>query len=360
MKQLACIAIGLFFLLAGCKPEEKKPTKQESLAFAQSLEKDVIEKKMNFLGKNILMPAFTERVFSTDKIKKKAGIEEGLKKGLNKGNYEQGIYQTLEGGGKFSMVKYYEKDNKPRVIFRAYGNGGINYFDMELTKLNNKVGIADMFIYTSGENLSTSMADMISKMMDHSNDGLEQRLSVILTNIQSYKKNEQFEAAKKEFEKLPYNMRQNKMFEIGYLDIVSNISNEAYQKELEKLEQKYGDEPHFQLTLIDAYLNRKEYDKALQAVNKIDAEINTDPFLNYYRGLIYNMDSDKVQATTYFEKVNKAFPDYEQASLELAVLYAEAKNTTTAKKHFEDYKKSTFADPQVVSYFEEEYPILKN
>ncbi|MFT3980835.1 MAG: hypothetical protein QM687_10230 [Ferruginibacter sp.] len=352
-------AFALLFYITGCKTGEQKLSKQEALEIAQSIEKDVINRKIDFLSSRILAPALLQRMYQTKKVKAEAGMEQGVRQGLANNNYEKSIYALIGSNGSFQLVKYYEKENKPRLIFRAFSEGGgINYLDMELTKLNDKKGIADIFIYTSGENLSVSLAEMMSKINDHYESGIGKRIKSISANVNRYKADNDYQSAKEEFLKLPYNIRNTKIMETSYLDILSNLDQDEYMAELEKMEKKYADQPHFQLTLLDAHILRKEYDKALASINKIDEDINKDPMLDYYRAIMYSMKNEKDTALDLFLKVNKAYPELNDVNLEIAVNYADRKKQEEAQKYFDAYQHSPKASEEVVSYYKEQYPFL--
>ncbi|RYY50264.1 MAG: hypothetical protein EOO06_04325 [Chitinophagaceae bacterium] len=360
-KTILAKALICTLLLVGCKSKEEKPSEAEAQQFAASISKDASDRQINFLEKNIVLPALMDRMYELDEIKKlkasRSGMEKGVEQGLKKHNYEKTLFETLGNNGTFQLVKLYEKDGKRRSIFRAFGSGGLNYFDMELTKVDNKVGIADMLVYTTGENISRSMAEISEKIFSAGTTSQDQ-IGPALINIKRHLASEDFESAKAEYDRLPQSLKNTKLLESVYLSILPNLSGTENQAEMERIEKKYAADPNSQLMLIDIYIARKDYDKTLAAVDVMDKNINKDPFLDYYRGLIHNLNGKSEEAIAHFEKVAAAMPDFADNYAELFAHHAKENNKEKAKQYFAAYKKLKQRDPEVVSYYETEYPYL--
>jgi hypothetical protein len=95
----------------------------------------------------------------------------------------------MAGEGSFKMIKQYEKGGSQHAVFRIRGGNGFSYIDMELTKLKEKVGIADMFLFSSGENLSASLAELVQKLMTHEKTAIGDALTERLNTISRHLKN---------------------------------------------------------------------------------------------------------------------------------------------------------------------------
>ena len=345
-------------LLSGCKEKEEKVSEEEAKKFATYIKKEVDDFKINFLETNIHVPLLLERIKSTSDKKLLSGFETGIKKGLSSNNYEKSIYNIMAGTGSFELVNQYAKEGAQHIIFRVYGPNGLNYLDMELAKYKKKVGIADIFLQTTGENLSKSMGELAEKLLSHEGSSTEQHLIDVLNRIKKYTADKEYEKAKAEFQRLPYSLRNDRMYEVTYLEILSNISQEEYMAELEKITKKYEGQPGYDLMLLDVYLTRKDFDKALKAIDGVDSTVKGDPFLDYYRGLVHNMNDDKEKAVVYFEKVAKVRPDFADNYAELVAHYASRDDKANARKYYVVYKKMKGKNPEVINFYEAEYPFL--
>ncbi len=359
MKRFIFSILTCALLLPHCKPAEQKVTKEEAAKFATEIEQGAMKRRPDLITSSIILQALTDRMKKEKEIKDFGLIEKGMAKGFKNSDLDQNIYGILGKTGTFEKVKLYEKDGAQRVIFRAYGDEGFNYFDMEITKLNDKVGIADMLIYSSGENISKSMADLMKKMMD---DPSEKNVTDAAETFQTVKRlmaKENYKQAKKEFDMLPSYVKNTRIADVLNLQIVSNLDEEIYMKEIEKFEKKYADEPNLQLTLIDLHYLRKDYDRALYAIDQVDSLINKDSFLDYYRGLMWNVKGNSDKAIEYYKKVTESNPDFAGAYAELMAHYLEKDDKEQAKAYFAKYKSLRDAKDDVISTYEMLYPFLK-
>jgi len=333
---------GLFLaccIFTGCKTKEaEKVSRQEALAFARDIEKQVDDFKIDFIEKNLHFSTLMERIYLNEKSKKLKGIEAGMKKNLSTNNYEKGIYDLMGGAGSFQMTKQYEDNGVQHLIFRIQGVGGFNYVDMELIKQDKKTWIADLFLFNTGENLSKSMGDLAEKLLAHEGSTIETELIANMDRIKKYMRDGEYENAKTVYLRLPYNLRNNKLYETAYLEILSKISQEEYLAELERITKKYEAQQGYDLMLLDVYLVKKDYTKALSYIDVIDSAVKHDPFLDYYRGLVSNMNNDREKAVGYFQKVAVSMPDFADNYAELFAHYSAINDRENAKKYYSIYK----------------------
>lgn len=359
MKSVLFRLLVITIVLAGCKAkEEEKVSKQEALALANQIEKQVDDFKIDFIEKNIHLATLMDRINVHSKGKELKGLEMGMKKNLASNNYEKSIYDIMGGKGSFTLTKQYDNNDKQHLIFRIYGVNGFNYLDMELVKRDKKTWIADMFLFNTGENLSKSMSDLTEKLLEHQGSSIEKSLIENLDRIKQYMKDGEYENAKIAFQRLPYNLRNTKMYENIYMDILSKISQEEYLAEMERVTRKYEAMEGYDLMLLDVYLAQKKFDKALSCIDGIDSTVKGDPFLDYYRGLIYNMNNDKEKALGYYNKVALSMPDFADNYAELFAHYSNVKDKENAKKYYNIYKKLKGKDQELMSFYETQYPYL--
>lgn len=358
MKQLLPLVL-CTVLLAYCRPAEQKASKEEAAAFAKEMETAVLKRRPNILGNSIIIQALADRIAREKKMKDMDDVERGIAKGFKNSDFDKNLYALIGENGSFEKVKQYEKDGTQRIIFRAYGDGGMNYFDMEITKLEGKVGIADMFVYASGENISKSLALFVNTLIAETSETKAEQTAEAFDGIKRLMAKKNYEQAKKEFDMLPAYIRGTKVGDMLNLQISSELDEGTYIKEIEKIERKYSGEPGVQLILIDLYFLRKEYNKALGAINAVDSMIDKDPFLDYYRGLLYNVKEESGKAIGYFENVTKSNPGFPGAYAELVAHYLEKNDNEKAALYFSKYKGLRNASQDLITTYESLYPFLK-
>ncbi len=359
-RTLCTLLISICSLFLGaCSSEPPKVTKEQAAAFAIVIENEVRDMKINFLQKNILVPVLTKKIYQAGDLKSSDGVEREMKKMLSANNYEKNIYDIMGGKGRFKKVKDYEKEGKQHLIYRVSGEGGFTYMDMELDILDKQVGIGDMFLYNTGENMSASIADLMGKLLSPEYSAITGQIETTLNSLSKHLKNADYEFAKTAFERLPYDIRNNRLYEMRYLDILSKLGGQQYLDYQQKIESKYAGDAGFQLMMIDVYLNQQKFDKALGAINTLDSVINKDPFLEYYRGLVLNMKGEPAAAIPHFAKIIAADPQYADPYPDLIVAYAQEKQLDSARRYFDMYKGLRNSDKEVVGYLQTSYPELE-
>ncbi len=89
------------------------------------------------------------------------------------------------------------------------------------------------------------------------------------------------------------------------------------------------------MALISAHLRRKDFDKALAAVAKLEAKQPDKPVAANLRGRIQLAQKDTAAARKSFERALEIDPSYFAAAASLAALDMAEKKPADAKKHFE-------------------------
>ena len=89
------------------------------------------------------------------------------------------------------------------------------------------------------------------------------------------------------------------------------------------------------LALISAHIRRREFDKAMKAIDVMDKKKPKNPFIANLRGNIQNAQKDAVAARKSFESALVMNPDYFPAIASLAALDVSEKKPDEARKRFE-------------------------
>jgi hypothetical protein len=344
----------LFILFAACTQKGKPVTKDEALATAKFIDSCIRDGKP--VGFNDL---FSPALLAA-RIARQAGkrvneqVINGVKSGLSQNNIGRQIIEFTSKNGFYELVKYYEKDKTQHLIFRMYGDGGLNYHDFELDRYKGKVMIADLFIYLSGENFSKTLSDLVMTMNERKRTADMEMDEV--TKIKRLMGQHRHEEAKKVFDALPASLKDQKMMQLTYIQICSQLDEPVYIKALNEFQSLYPNEPNMFLALIDANLLRKDYSKALECVNQMDALINKDPFLDYYRALMYKLMEKKTESGQYLEKLAANMPYFDDGVLELIVNYLDAGSFDNARRLVKAYRENSKFDQQSLTYALNLYP----
>lgn len=322
----------LIFFVTACSEPEKPATKEEAAALAKSIESSMAKRSAAKFNEALDAESLRKRIMEAGKKKIDSRIVDGTIKELKTGQLGTQITQSLGKGGTYQLVKQYEKDQKQHLIFRLYADSKLNYHDFEVIKKKDQVKIGDVFIYITGESLSTTLAESAMLMSEN----ISSLSSVDKDHVENIKRirqlinRQEYEQANRIYKSLPAVLRQTKIFKMMYVQIASGLGNDEYLKAMTDYKQAYPDAPNMYLLMIDAYILKEQHDKALESVNQLDALINKDPFLDFYRGLIYKMMGNKEKQREHFELLDKNMPSFYEGTLELLVTYLDNKETDKA------------------------------
>lgn len=334
----------LFFLFCAgmysCNSAEAEQpvTVTEAKDFARRLQSSIEKKEARFYDEAFDMKKFFKKAGLSDE-KEARSFSSGFSKEMKLGTK---LVNSMSRKGTYRLVKQYEKDKKQRLLFRLYDDGSLNYHDIELTKKGKEVKIADMFIYTSGElfsetigNIYRQMKNMAGKkMLDPDGEWIQQ-----VADMRRKMNSGEYDEALEIYRELPEKMKKMKIVQMIHILITSNLGDDAaYESALDEYMQLYPNEPNMHLLLIDNYILKKEYEKAMHSVNEMDKMIDKDPFLDYYRYLLYNLMGDDDNARVNIQQLVKNIPDFEDGLLEMIAVSIEDDNKTEAEKWIKEFR----------------------
>lgn len=247
------------------------------------------------------------------------------------------------------------------LIYRLYGEGGLNYHDFELTKMGNKVYVADLFIYLTGENFSVSAADIISGFMEGDESSATQRNNASkFQRVAKMVREKNYKQAKKLFDQLPDVIKNRKVAQVTHLVICSGLGEEAYYNASVAFEQRFRNEPNMYISLIDAYFLQKDFAKTIGVINSLDSMIDRDPFLDYQRGLIYYNWGKPEESRLALESLYKNLPKFQMGVIELIHNYLIAADYNKARTLIASYRQNESFDQDVLETNLALYPDFKD
>jgi tetratricopeptide (TPR) repeat protein len=355
MNRTAYTITALILITASCKQEEKPLTKAEALDFAKKIEISIGKRDGTVLDESIDDKALFKKMnlaSGKDSRSFQAGLKQGMKMGTK-------ISASLSAKGTYSLIKQYEKDKVQHLLFRLYDDRMINYHDYELKRTGGQPKVADIYIYMSGEKFSETLKNIFVQFKDEfketansESDGWIKKMPEIRALINKGK----HEEALAIYNSIPAKIKTARLFQIVHVEICSGLSDEEYNKAITDYETLYPNEPNMQLLLIDGYILRKDYDKALNAVNELDKMIDKDPLLDFHRAMCYTLKKDDVKRVACLERLIKNLPDFEDGISELLVDYFETGQFEKAKPLVDRFKNKSDFDQSTLTMLLNKYP----
>ena len=342
------LCLGLSFGTVGCSKKSEGTvaanvgailTDAEVKQFAVQLEKaassgnataisDVID--ADALGDTALAGIGFSSAFKNDFI---GGMRQGMAKD---GGFGKQITDATAKGGTFRLLRTVTVDGKQRVRFRLMMPelGGVNYMDFVLARRKGgAIKAVDVYIFTSGEMISATMHRMMLPMAEK--QGLLARLRQEDKGyIEATKAFGEMAAALRQgnakevvrrYNALPEVMKKEKMAQIVRLQAASAGDEGEYQQALERFQKDFAGDPAADMMGIDYYFLRKNYNKALEMVDRLDKAIGGDPALNLIRAGTLGEAGRTQEVIPLLQKTIKEMPDDVFAHYMLLGMYLQEK-----------------------------------
>jgi tetratricopeptide (TPR) repeat protein len=356
MKQLQFFFYAII-LLASCKTEEKPVTLEQAAQFAGSIEKSVANKDESFFNKSFDLDALMAKMKAAAP-NESGSFWQGVKRGMGeKMNFGTKVIQATGSKGFYALVKQYQKGDKQHLLFRLFSDGAINYHDFELVNKKDNIKIADAYIYTTGELFSKTLKDIFAEVLKSDAASLS-----ALSNFSKLNKliqNKDYKKAKAMMDALPENLKNTKVIQLRNIEVCLEIDTALYTQAIDKFKHDFPADPSLNLVLLDGLIINGKYAAALTTVNQLDSQINKDPMLDYYRGLLSNLQGNKAVALQAFERLYKNMPKFSPGAMELCTYYMDEGNYKQAADIIKKAKSNRDFDKSVVENLQALYPKLK-
>ncbi len=254
------------------------------------------------------------------------GFVSGFVKQFNFG--ELIIEQKNEGSYEFIRA-YEDKNNEFHLLFRVF-NQGINYHNYLVKNINGELKIIDMYSYMSGENLSETYKTYYKSILYGSNlfNNDIGELNIYkdvekLNTIRDLNAEGNFKKSHEIYKTISSSSKTFKSFKLVNILTSSYLSDELYLEAISDYEQKFPNDPSLYLISLDGLILKKEFDKTLNYIDKLDKAIGGDPFLNFLRGNIYYFKKDYDSALGKFAITSLEYPEFIDAYESSLMIYLE-------------------------------------
>jgi len=306
---------------AKSKAALKPITEEEVWDFFTDMEAAVLNQDIKLLNQQFLdwgaiLETATSGFEESETLSEaRKGFMKGAQQNLDApGSIAFQIVNSVAMGSHYDFLRLREVDGQWRMLFRmASSEGGLIYLDLILGR--NELGglrIVDIFDYYAGEKFSDKFRRGYLPVVQSVSRGVLDKLSgkenAYMEHVEDIKRFSELQQAGKSAEALklfkswPEDLQKNKNLMILRMSAAIDVSEEEYLAAIEDFRSSYPDDPCIDLAVIDSYLLRKEYDKGLAAVDRIEKAVGGDPYLNVLRAQIYLMAENYQQAKEHAQK----------------------------------------------------------
>lgn len=317
MKFKFALLLLLSFSLTLKAQNDKKQQQLESIA--EEILAAMEEENQGFLDELFDTEAFSDRFIVEGTSGDLKSFNEGFLSSLKERSLLSAmlLQNVALSGSDYEFVRAYFDKKDAHLIFRLYGEAGLNYHDFLLRKIKGAYKVVDIYVYLSGELLTDTFKriylmsgkDFLSATQAEGMPDLEMEdLSKVMT-AKGLTDRGEYEAANEVIEGLSEQVKSEKLFKLVELLIKSNLGEDEYLEVMEDYKKSFPDDPSIDLMSIDYFLLREEFEAAQRAIDNLDKRVGGDLFLDLQRGSIYYMAGDLQKAEDFLIKFIGSYPE---------------------------------------------------
>ena len=258
--------------------------------------------------------------------------------------------------GNYRVIREYDDNGVKHLVFRLFGDGGINYHDFILARVGDSIKAADLYTYSLDEWTSGQIARLTDIAMQSSTF---QDDAGIIKSMNERTRRQDYAGIKDAYDRLDKKYQHNKVIQLMYIHACHHIDLGLYEKALVDYSASYPDASSCYLLMIDLYYLQKQYDKALIAVDKLDKLVGGDPLLNFFRANICSLMGKNAESLEDYEKVYRYDPSLKINAIRLASSYAAASQKDKARAVIKGYMNTPSYHPGDLNALYDQYPELR-
>ena len=247
----------------------------------------------------------------------------GMRESLNQSTGFSGqLISTVAGGGSSDLLRIVEVDGRKRARIRMIHprNTGVGYVDFVLG--HNPAGqvlAQDMYLFYSGELFSLTLHRLAVQGFASQNRSLLDRLKGVdndfakhLEDIRTISQDlasGSAPAGMQVYNGLPDSLKADKMMKLIHIRLAQKMGDAEYERALGDFRASFPNDSASALLSVDYYLLKKQYSKALSALDTLDKALGGDPYLDVQRAGVYAVMQDRSKARTAIKRAVSAMPN---------------------------------------------------
>jgi hypothetical protein len=229
---------------------------------------------------------------------------QNMESGLNQGLVQlaKNIVSTVNQGAAYDLYAVRKEGSNIELVFRLITTDGrLNYHAYRLTGDHNEARIADIYVYMTASWLSEMLAEMVA--MSESNEPVA-GITVVNHHMQAG----EIEAARAAFDRLSSSLKTSKFGSYLAVELASMEGEDEHRRAIEEMEGRYPSDPALSLLMSDHYASVGEFTRAHLALNRVDAHIGGDPYLDVLRSDLAILEGKTEEARTYAYRALESDP----------------------------------------------------
>ena len=261
--------------------------------------------------------------------------------------------------GSYTLVRSFVQHEETHLLFRCFGDGGLNYQDITIIKVKDSLRAADIFSYQLGESYAKLFSYLIADEQSgdaHSSMSSREKYGKIFENAMARKN---YSVARSAFEKFDDHTQNDKQFSLQYMMACQRLGEKLFRKSMDHFISLFPDEPTPYLLMIQEYADTKNIEDYSRAIDKLDTLLHIDPFLNYFRGNVIMKLGDLRGAMHFYQEVFDYDPGIWQNTEKLVACKVVNNELVQANAAINLYKHTPGYRQELVETLYADYPVLR-
>lgn len=248
------------------------------------------------------------------------------------------ISEELNGGGGYRLLRVFEQDGERRAMVRLLpATGGFNYHNYRLERDGEDLKLTEVYIAVTGETFAETLRRNFLPLIgqwkqDRGDEELNAKDEAFLRNfrrleqINNLTRRGDPQGAERIYQSLPEELRTSKTVMISRIMYALDLGEDVYREAIDEFRELYPNDPAVDMMSIDGYVLRRQFDKALKAIDRIEKTVGDDPHLDSIRSGLYFEQGDLKQAKKYANLAIAAEPELLPAYWQLVSISLEDKD----------------------------------
>jgi tetratricopeptide (TPR) repeat protein len=228
----------------------------------------------------------------------------------------------VKAGGNFVFLRYSQRGNVYTAIFRLIrADTAFAYYEFALPAQESKTALlaSDVYLYSNSQWLSQISADLmlqigavespslLNKLFRSS--GLGSNDSKKLSRLIASAKAQNWQEVIATYNELPKEMKQSKVCLMFRFNAATNLQDpNEITSVINDLRKFCPNDPGIEILSLDYYTIRKEYGKAMSALDSLDRSVGGDAYIDVLRANIFLQANDLDQAIAVGRKAIEQEP----------------------------------------------------
>jgi hypothetical protein len=191
----------------------------------------------------------------------------------------------------YQLLRLRIVDGQHRPLFRLLDDAddGVNYHELALAKgADGVIRAVDIYVYVTGEYLSESLGAVYEGLMVSAEQGSSfAGMGATMKQARELVAAGRHDEARAALAALPAALRATKALRAIEVQISSDQAEATYLAAIDAYRRDFPDDPSVELLLMDAFVLRQDYRRALQSIDVLDRLVGGDPYLEALRSLLH-------------------------------------------------------------------------